>query len=167
MRLDEVVLRALEKEPERRYQQAGEIKTQIETIAATPSPAIGKGSPLGWSTLVARRDGERIINWRGVIIVGFILTGMILASMTIFGLLLMPERARDNFPYFLMSSVALALLCVLGGMSRDIPDIHKLYSRFKRNFPCLLQNINGSIRKILKLVQRKESAERERCILES
>ena len=36
VRLDEVVLRALEKEPERRYQQARELKTRIETIATTP-----------------------------------------------------------------------------------------------------------------------------------
>jgi len=36
VRLDEVVLRALEKEPERRYQQASVLKTQVETIAATP-----------------------------------------------------------------------------------------------------------------------------------
>ena len=35
VRLDEVVLHALEKEPERRYQQVSEIKTQVETIAAT------------------------------------------------------------------------------------------------------------------------------------
>ena len=34
VRLDEVVLRALEKEPERRYAQVGEIKTRLETIAA-------------------------------------------------------------------------------------------------------------------------------------
>ncbi len=37
VRLDEIVLRALEKEPERRYQQVSEIKTQVETVAATPS----------------------------------------------------------------------------------------------------------------------------------
>jgi uncharacterized protein (TIGR03435 family) len=35
VRLDEVVLRALEKQPELRYQQAGDVKTQVETIAAT------------------------------------------------------------------------------------------------------------------------------------
>ena len=35
-RVDEVVLRALEKERERRTQSAGEVKTQVETIAATP-----------------------------------------------------------------------------------------------------------------------------------
>ncbi len=35
-RLDEVVLRALEKEPELRYQQAKEVKTKIDTITSTP-----------------------------------------------------------------------------------------------------------------------------------
>jgi predicted Ser/Thr protein kinase len=36
VRLDEVVLRALEKEPDRRYQQASILKTHVETIATTP-----------------------------------------------------------------------------------------------------------------------------------
>ncbi len=36
VRLDEVVLHALEKEPERRYQQAGQVKSDVETIATTP-----------------------------------------------------------------------------------------------------------------------------------
>ena len=39
VRLDEVVLRALEKEPERRYQHVSEVKTQVETIATTPAPS--------------------------------------------------------------------------------------------------------------------------------
>ena len=39
VRLDDVVLRALEKEPARRYQQAGDMKTDVETIAT------GKGAP--------------------------------------------------------------------------------------------------------------------------
>ena len=36
VRLDEVVLRSLEKEPERRYQQASEVKTDVERIAHAP-----------------------------------------------------------------------------------------------------------------------------------
>ncbi len=36
VRLDEVVLRALEKKPELRYQQASILKTQVETIASIP-----------------------------------------------------------------------------------------------------------------------------------
>jgi predicted Ser/Thr protein kinase len=42
VRLDEVVLHALEKEPDRRYQQASEIKARVETITQTP-PAAGAG----------------------------------------------------------------------------------------------------------------------------
>ncbi len=38
VRLDEVVLRALERKPELRYQQASALKTQVETIASTPDP---------------------------------------------------------------------------------------------------------------------------------
>jgi len=41
VRLDEVVLRALEKEPGLRYQQASEVRTQVQTIAASP----GDGAP--------------------------------------------------------------------------------------------------------------------------
>jgi serine/threonine protein kinase len=36
VRLDEVVLRALEKEPARRYQQVSQVRTEVETIVATP-----------------------------------------------------------------------------------------------------------------------------------
>ena len=35
VRLDEVVLHALEKEPERRYQHASQVKTDVETIATS------------------------------------------------------------------------------------------------------------------------------------
>jgi formylglycine-generating enzyme required for sulfatase activity/HEAT repeat protein len=35
VRLDEIVLRALEKEPELRYQQASEVKSDVETVATT------------------------------------------------------------------------------------------------------------------------------------
>ena len=39
VRLDQVVLRALEKKPELRYQQASDVKTVVETIVATESEA--------------------------------------------------------------------------------------------------------------------------------
>ena len=47
VRLDEVVLRALEKEPERRYQQASQVKTDVETIAATLPPLAGFAAKAG------------------------------------------------------------------------------------------------------------------------
>jgi formylglycine-generating enzyme required for sulfatase activity/predicted Ser/Thr protein kinase len=39
VRLDEVVLRALEKKPEQRYQHASEVKTDMESIAGSPATA--------------------------------------------------------------------------------------------------------------------------------
>ena len=39
VRLDEVVLKTLEKEPQRRYQQASEVRTDVTSIAATPCGA--------------------------------------------------------------------------------------------------------------------------------
>lgn len=45
--LDEVVLRTLEKEPERRYQQASEVKTDVETINAGSRAPIAAIAPAG------------------------------------------------------------------------------------------------------------------------
>ncbi|HEY1377697.1 MAG TPA: serine/threonine-protein kinase [Gemmataceae bacterium] len=45
VRLDRVVLRALEKEPERRYQHAGDVKTDVESITAKPPPTTGVEAP--------------------------------------------------------------------------------------------------------------------------
>jgi predicted Ser/Thr protein kinase len=39
-RLDDVVLRALEKEPEERYQHASEVKTEVDAIGSTPQPLV-------------------------------------------------------------------------------------------------------------------------------
>jgi tRNA A-37 threonylcarbamoyl transferase component Bud32 len=44
VRLDEVVLRALEKEPEQRYQHASDVKTQVETIVTTPASSSAAAS---------------------------------------------------------------------------------------------------------------------------
>src|ERR1035441_5590204 len=47
VRLDEVVLRALEREPARRYQHVSEVKNSVETITATspPAPAAEPAAP--------------------------------------------------------------------------------------------------------------------------
>jgi predicted Ser/Thr protein kinase len=44
VRLDEVVLRALEKEPQRRYQHASEVKTEVDSITSG-APAAEKAGP--------------------------------------------------------------------------------------------------------------------------
>jgi serine/threonine protein kinase len=62
VRIDEVVLRALQKEPQRRYQTAAEFKTMVETLSSPSSP--GAGTPLAparparvrgslWAALIA------------------------------------------------------------------------------------------------------------------
>jgi capsular polysaccharide biosynthesis protein/predicted Ser/Thr protein kinase len=45
VRIDEVVLRALEKQPQRRYQTAGEFKRTVETISEPSPPAAGAVPP--------------------------------------------------------------------------------------------------------------------------
>jgi serine/threonine protein kinase len=45
VRLDEVVLRALEQKPERRYQQASVLKTQVETVAGARGRKASPGLP--------------------------------------------------------------------------------------------------------------------------
>ncbi len=46
VRLDDVVLRALEKDPERRYQHASQVKTAVDTIAGTAASAPPPIAPL-------------------------------------------------------------------------------------------------------------------------
>ncbi len=50
VRLDEIVLKALEKQPERRYQQASEVRTQVENVTSTPAAAPQPATPLATPT---------------------------------------------------------------------------------------------------------------------
>ncbi|HRZ57167.1 MAG TPA: protein kinase [Candidatus Paceibacterota bacterium] len=76
VRLDEIVLHALEKEPERRYQHASEVKTDVEGLAAAHrdrrGAATGSGrrsrAGMGLSgVLVGTRNGLRAVHWVGVV----------------------------------------------------------------------------------------------------
>ena len=51
VRLDTIVLRALEREPRRRYGQAAELKTQVETVLSSPMIR-ARQSRLGWRAAV-------------------------------------------------------------------------------------------------------------------
>jgi predicted Ser/Thr protein kinase len=83
-RLDEVVLRSLEREPELRYQQAGEVKTEIDTIASTPpgtpleAGAAGRGSggSPGQSRLTFARAAGALV---GGACAGFLIAAAIIA----------------------------------------------------------------------------------------
>ncbi len=66
VRLDEVVLRALEKEPELRYQQVSEVKTMVETIVAmNPSPIAPRAQPQP-STQTMNTNNIKSF-WRGIV----------------------------------------------------------------------------------------------------
>jgi len=54
VRLDEVVLHALEKEPARRYQHVSQVKTAVDTIAATAAPVASSPGIAGPTSLRAR-----------------------------------------------------------------------------------------------------------------
>jgi serine/threonine protein kinase/ribosomal protein L40E len=58
VRLDEVVLHALEKEPERRYQHVSEVKSDLETIVATGNTAPPAGVPLGKTAAEAKSSAQ-------------------------------------------------------------------------------------------------------------
>jgi serine/threonine protein kinase len=99
VRLDEVVLRALENRPERRYQHASEIKTDVETIAG----AAGQKVAAPGSRPVATEEEQirRQVSWPAT---GLLATGVlnwVLLPIVIF--LLMPplsRKAMEHFPPF-------------------------------------------------------------------
>jgi tRNA A-37 threonylcarbamoyl transferase component Bud32 len=79
VRLDEVVLHALEKEPARRYQHASEVKTDVETIRTSATPIrrpdhVGRCRIPGTQfALVISRAGQRRVEWNHVGLAGLLL----------------------------------------------------------------------------------------------
>jgi tRNA A-37 threonylcarbamoyl transferase component Bud32 len=67
VRLDDVVLHALEKEPARRYQHASQVKTAVETIAGSPTEfaatplSAPMAAPQPFPTAGASTDSDKII----------------------------------------------------------------------------------------------------------
>jgi serine/threonine protein kinase len=60
VRLDEIVLRALEKEPAFRYQQASQVKSDVETVANTAAAEPGVNEKLLTQEILARDYSPRI-----------------------------------------------------------------------------------------------------------
>ncbi len=118
VRLDEVVLHALEKEPARRYQQVGEVKTDLDTIAGTARPGARGGARRGWTPppRMAPSGGESA--WQQVKgpAIGLMITGVLnlLAIPVIFLLAVAALRSNAQPSTFLLLAVPLAAL-VVGG----------------------------------------------------
>lgn len=58
VRLDEIVLRALDSEPKRRFQTAAEFRTQIETVTAAPAST---AAPVAFNTVMESRFSKKAI----------------------------------------------------------------------------------------------------------
>jgi serine/threonine protein kinase len=97
VRLDEVVLRALEQEPERRYQQASMLKTQVETIVSTPGSSRGHEAKTGTpgsenlSTLAASMMRRQVI--KRATVAGIVVWLVIVVATTLITFLL-PDSYR-------------------------------------------------------------------------
>jgi serine/threonine protein kinase/uncharacterized protein involved in exopolysaccharide biosynthesis len=106
VRLDEVVLRALEQKPELRFQQASVLKTAVETIAsssASSAAAPGTADPAGTGRDVRTKSGIGGIPWvhvasgtdangkprvaKGIVAVGPTAIGVVAVGMRAYGLL--------------------------------------------------------------------------------
>jgi len=139
VRLDEVVLRALEKQPEKRYQQVSEVKTSVETIVATPaqgdtSTQPGSAAPVPQATvnppLFVQRGGRRRLYWPGVLFfcgtIGVVVLGVNLALALALWLLTAQAWAMfqpREWPWVLLLAAACALmrLAALQLGARKIP----------------------------------------------
>ena len=95
VRLDEVVLRSLEKAPERRYQHASEVKTQVETIVARSAPPPAPEQRLS----------------------GLALAGAITGLAALALLVLSYLTPLGGLPKLLLVAIALPVTTLLGGLA--------------------------------------------------
>ena len=88
VRLDDVVLRALENDPDRRYQHASEIKSGVETVSGAPEtpptpvtsePRDPEARYLGWLGFRVVRDdgGRRAVYWKGALLALAVVFGLV------------------------------------------------------------------------------------------
>ena len=119
VRLDEIVLRALEKNPELRYQQVSEVKTGVETIVATPPGGGAQTKKMESGKLenktkrfvpVLRRRDRWIWDTSNVILMAFV---PFMLSWMVFGLLVMFIGAKAMLA-FIPGGLGLVLAAVYG-----------------------------------------------------
>jgi len=85
VRLDNVVLRTLEKEPERRYQHASEVKTDVETIKADSRPPMAPIAPAS-----AGKEKQQVTQTkpdRRSVLIGLVVAGVAIVLTALIGLL--------------------------------------------------------------------------------
>jgi tRNA A-37 threonylcarbamoyl transferase component Bud32 len=112
VRLDEVVLRALAREPERRYQQASELRSEVEAISATPrpAPAPAKAQPVPTVGPVVTPEYRTLRNVLLITVMANLSLLMIVAGFVLVG-----------FAFTMEGGAAMGLLggafgCIVGGL---------------------------------------------------
>ena len=124
-RVDQVVLRTLEKERERRFQSAGDVKTQVEQITASPAPerpgtegpgslgSGGPGPPLASSpTAPVGSSSPATVGWSIRAIAGAALVGL---SLLEFALVLV-SRGHIGPSEFVVLSMFIGFPAVTGSI---------------------------------------------------
>jgi serine/threonine protein kinase len=95
VRLDEVVLHALEKEPSRRYQQASQVKTAVETISGNPAGAI---APMGVPPLAATPapapQPDRFWRWFAVVVLALIVIPVAISVLGMLAAIAIPNFVK-------------------------------------------------------------------------
>ena len=130
VRLDEVVLRALEKEPKLRYQQADELKTRVETIATTPprvaaeatafrEPRPVKPPSMFGMRLLQVQDGRWVVRWPGVLLAAALIllagpVAVVLAYLAIAYAFDLPGPDANLGPSSMLQVVHLCAVFVVG-----------------------------------------------------
>jgi tRNA A-37 threonylcarbamoyl transferase component Bud32 len=115
-RLDDVIFRALEREPERRYQRISAVKDDVESILRAESwtPA-ATGSPERWEPDLAMIQLQTRGPAAGLMVVAVL---FLLQAVVWLGLFLSETRGRDVQPweYAILRMVAVAVLALVGAI---------------------------------------------------
>jgi predicted Ser/Thr protein kinase len=113
VRFDQVVLRALEKERERRYQKASEVKTDVESIATTALPPTSATAPD--PTVAQWLDARRTVRGPaiGLVITG-VLNWVLIPVYIVIGVRFASASGGVPAPF---APFVIALLLVLAGSS--------------------------------------------------
>jgi hypothetical protein len=104
VRLDEVVLKSMQEEPERRYQRVEEVKSSLEEISSTDVPTSGASQrPVADTTDASHRSGAattmaKLVDIFSPIAAGFAYTGLVgSVGGDNDGLTILPELALLSF----------------------------------------------------------------------
>jgi serine/threonine protein kinase len=97
-RVDEVVLHTLEKERERRTQTAGEVKTQVETIAGSGPPLPAAHQPVRVAVASAPPKPDRFWRWFAVVVLALIAIPVVIAILGMLAAIAIPNfvKARQR-----------------------------------------------------------------------